>query len=132
VKINRRYISYVDGETGVPSNWGHVQNWGEEFKLPEGAAEVDYGRWTVEEETVPNLEVRLGTIYALERIAEDSERDHIPIMETLCAYIRQNAPASNAMNHTLGDWPDWPEDADEETRAERDKALDARGRDLPQ
>ncbi|MEO1775484.1 MAG: pentapeptide repeat-containing protein [Pseudomonadota bacterium] len=48
-------------------------------------------RERVIEETVPNLEVRLGAIYALERIAEDSERDHIPIMETLCAYIRENA-----------------------------------------
>ncbi|MEL6774552.1 MAG: pentapeptide repeat-containing protein, partial [Pseudomonadota bacterium] len=50
-------------------------------------------RERVIEETVPNLEVRLGAIYALERIAEDSERDHIPIMETLCAYIRENAVA---------------------------------------
>jgi hypothetical protein len=41
--------------------------------------------------TVPNTEVRLGAIYALERIAQDSERDHWPIMETLCAYIRNNA-----------------------------------------
>lgn len=49
----------------------------------------------IEEITVPNLEVRLGGIYALERIAQDSERDHIPIMETLCAYVRQNAPAPN-------------------------------------
>jgi Pentapeptide repeats (8 copies) len=39
-------------------------------------------------ETEPNLEVRLGAIYALERIARDSERDHGPIMEVLCAYIR--------------------------------------------
>jgi hypothetical protein len=39
-------------------------------------------------ETEPNLEVRLGAIYALERIAVDSERDHWPIMEVLCAYIR--------------------------------------------
>jgi hypothetical protein len=38
--------------------------------------------------TVPNLEVRLGAIYALERIARDSERDHWPIMEVLCAYVR--------------------------------------------
>lgn len=37
------------------------------------------------------MAVRLGAIYALERIAEDSERDHIPIMETLCAFIRENA-----------------------------------------
>jgi hypothetical protein len=39
-------------------------------------------------ETEPNLEVRLGAIYALDRIARDSERDHGPIMEVLCAYIR--------------------------------------------
>ena len=38
--------------------------------------------------TEPNLEVRLGAIYALERIAMDSERDHWPIMEVLSAYIR--------------------------------------------
>ncbi|HWX86496.1 MAG TPA: pentapeptide repeat-containing protein [Xanthobacteraceae bacterium] len=38
--------------------------------------------------TEPNLEVRLGAIYALERIAQDSERDHWPIMEVLSAYVR--------------------------------------------
>jgi hypothetical protein len=38
------------------------------------------------------LEVRLGAIYALERIAYDSSRDHWPIMETLTAYIRENSP----------------------------------------
>ena len=38
------------------------------------------------------LEVRLGAIYALERIARDSEKDHWPIMEVLTAYVRENAP----------------------------------------
>jgi hypothetical protein len=38
------------------------------------------------------LEIRLGGIYALERIARDSERDHWPIMEVLTAYIREHAP----------------------------------------
>ena len=33
-------------------------------------------------------EIRLGGIYALERIARDSERDHWPIMEVLSSYIR--------------------------------------------
>jgi len=37
------------------------------------------------------LEVRLGGIYALERIARDSEKDHWPIMEVLTAYVRVNA-----------------------------------------
>jgi hypothetical protein len=49
------------------------------------------GDWEPVDETIPNLEVRLDAIYALERIAQDSERDHIPIMETLCAYIRENS-----------------------------------------
>ena len=44
-------------------------------------------------ENKPNVEVRLGAIYALERIAFDSPRDHWPIMEVLTAYVRQNAPA---------------------------------------
>jgi uncharacterized protein YjbI with pentapeptide repeats len=38
------------------------------------------------------LEVRLGGIYALERIARDSERDHWTIMEILTTYVRQHAP----------------------------------------
>ena len=38
-----------------------------------------------------DLEVRLGGIYALERIARDSERDHGPIMEVLTAYVREHA-----------------------------------------
>lgn len=37
------------------------------------------------------LEVRLGAIYALERIARDSERDNWPIMEVLTAYVRENS-----------------------------------------
>jgi uncharacterized protein YjbI with pentapeptide repeats len=43
-------------------------------------------------ENKPNIEVRLGAIYALERIALDSARDHWTIMEVLTAYVRQNAP----------------------------------------
>ncbi len=38
------------------------------------------------------LEVRLGGIYALERIARDSEEDHGPIVEVLTAYVREHAP----------------------------------------
>jgi len=37
------------------------------------------------------LEVRLGGIFALERIARDSKRDHGPVMEVLSAYVRDNA-----------------------------------------
>ena len=37
------------------------------------------------------MAIRLGGIYALERIAKDSEKDHGPIMEVLTAYVREKA-----------------------------------------
>jgi hypothetical protein len=40
-----------------------------------------------------NLVVRLGGIYALERIAHDSPKDQPTIMEVLTAYLRENSPA---------------------------------------
>jgi hypothetical protein len=44
-----------------------------------------------ETNTIPNTEIRLGAIYALEKLARDDLEMHWPIMETLCAYIRENA-----------------------------------------
>jgi hypothetical protein len=37
-------------------------------------------------------EVQIGGIYALERIARDSRRDHPTVMEVLYAFIREHAP----------------------------------------
>lgn len=37
------------------------------------------------------LDVRLGGIYALERIARDSQKDHWTVMEVLTAFVRENA-----------------------------------------
>jgi hypothetical protein len=37
------------------------------------------------------LAIRLGGIYALERIARDSEEYHVPIIEVLSAYVRERA-----------------------------------------
>lgn len=49
------------------------------------------------------LQVRLGGIYALERIARDSKPDHWAVVEILTAFVRANSPAerngqSNATN----------------------------------
>ena len=41
------------------------------------------------------MAIRLGGIYALERIAKDSEKDHGPIMEVLTAYVREKVPRKN-------------------------------------
>ena len=38
------------------------------------------------------LETRLGAIYTLERIAQESVREYWPIMETLTAFVREHAP----------------------------------------
>ena len=38
------------------------------------------------------MAVRLGAIYALERISKDSPRDYWTIMETLTAFVRERAP----------------------------------------
>jgi hypothetical protein len=69
--------------------------------------------------TAPNIEVRPGAIYALERIAQDSERDHIPIMETLCAYIRENANPEPPRESPPGPLPERGEDPDPDSRPAR-------------
>ena len=48
------------------------------------------------------LEIRLGGIYALERIANESEKDYWPIMEILTAYIRKNSPVEIEDNEDEG------------------------------
>jgi len=53
------------------------------------------------------LEVRLGGIYALERIARDSAKDHWPTMEVLTACVRENATRKEREAAEAGgaDWP---------------------------
>jgi uncharacterized protein YjbI with pentapeptide repeats len=64
----------------------------------------------------PNLEVRLGGIYALERLSRDSAVDYWTIMEVLIAYVRQNAPAQGhqTWSDTLlgGDETSLPQEAE--------------------
>lgn len=44
---------------------------------------------------------RLGGIYALERIAKDSEKDHGPVMEILSALVRTSAQPGSGNNSAL-------------------------------
>jgi hypothetical protein len=50
----------------------------------------------------PRLELRLGGIYALERIAKESEKDHWSIMEVLTTYVRVHAPAKKTDDKPSG------------------------------
>ena len=49
-----------------------------------------YRRGQVIERTEPNIEVRIGAILALERIAQKNLDVHIQIMEILCEYLQNN------------------------------------------
>jgi hypothetical protein len=61
-----------------------------------------------------NLSVRLEGIYALERIAKDSESDHWSVMEVLTAFVREYSHGkSNALRAwmpILFEKDQWPED----------------------
>ena len=69
------------------------------------------------------LDVRIGGIYALERIARDSAKDHPPVMEVLTAFIRE---------HSHEQWPppDHPASQERErlTRPDVQAALSVVGR----
>jgi len=39
----------------------------------------------------PAIEIRLGGIYVLERIANESDKDYLPIMKILAAYVREKS-----------------------------------------
>lgn len=73
------------------------------------------------------LDVRLGGIYALERLAKDSSRDDPTIMELLAAFTREHAPSSACK-------PDSPPPTDIQATltviGRRDHARDAHPLDL--
>ena len=109
ISYRARFVIWQDKGDENAGRAGFMQRWGEATDIRERLPDrfrdvsqneldsaVEFGAWTDITETKPNLEVRIGAIYALERIAQDSDRDHVQIMEILCAYIRQNAPDSLA------------------------------------
>ena len=93
--------AWVNERTATTAEQGHITERMTKAIEQLGAEKTVYRAG--EANTEPNLEVRLGAIYALERIAQDSERDHIPIMETLCAYVRQNTNEAKPKDIVLED-----------------------------
>ena len=65
------------------------------FSDEDGLKHDENGVPIILETTKPNIEVRIGAILALERLAKNNpEVVHIQIMEILTAYIRQNSPVA--------------------------------------
>ncbi|RKT86423.1 Pentapeptide repeat-containing protein [Saccharopolyspora antimicrobica] len=68
-----------------------------------------FGRAVEQLGTRDNLEVRIGGIYALERIARDSQPDHTAVVNLLTTFVRENTKAlRDAQRHC----PDQPMSAD--------------------
>lgn len=102
--------------------------------LPHGATNIVHGEWQTVQRTVPNIEVRIGGLLSLERIAQDSVaydkgRDHVRVMEIICAYVRENAPAKDAVTFPLPDWDPLPDDATAERKQDHENWRGARFRE---
>ena len=77
----------------------------------------------------PKLELRLGGIYALERIAKDSpERDYSTVMEVLTAYVRQNSSTPSKETNETTDLKEPRTDPRKELRADIKAVLVVVGR----
>jgi uncharacterized protein YjbI with pentapeptide repeats len=83
---------------GVAGGFAAVLTWGRlELSRREHENEVS-GQLTerftraIEQLGNENLDIRLGGIYGLERIARESAVDHGPIVEVLTTYVREHSP----------------------------------------
>ena len=61
------------------------------FDLTEQGQVTDRYTKAIEQLGSDKLDVRIGGIYALERVARDSARDHPTVMEVLAAFIREQS-----------------------------------------
>ena len=61
------------------------------FELTEQGQVTDRFTKAIEQLGSDKLDVRIGGIYALERVARDSARDHPTVMEVLTAFIREHS-----------------------------------------
>ncbi|AKB50898.1 Pentapeptide repeat family protein [Methanosarcina barkeri str. Wiesmoor] len=75
---------------GVAVGIGIYFAWGNLTTTREGQITERFTR-AVDQLGNENMEIRLGGIYALERISKESEKDYWPIMEILTAYVRKNS-----------------------------------------
>jgi pentapeptide repeat protein len=74
------------------------------YRLTQQGQITDRYTKAIEQLGSDKLDVRLGGIYALERIAADSERDHPTVVEVLSAFVREHSqPSTGDDDHVGGD-----------------------------
>jgi hypothetical protein len=81
---------------GVAGFWANVRNTNKTTELALQGQVTDRFSKAIDHLGSEKLDVRIGGIYALERIARDSPQDHPTIMEVLAAFI---------LDHSREQWP---------------------------
>ncbi|MFE5486131.1 pentapeptide repeat-containing protein [Streptomyces sp. NPDC056527] len=72
--------------------WVQVGQAGKELRISEQGQITNRFNAAIANLGSESMDVRLGGIYALQRIMQDSDRDHLPIVSVLAAYVRRHAP----------------------------------------
>jgi uncharacterized protein YjbI with pentapeptide repeats len=76
-------------------SWCNLQTAEKNYQISEDKQITErFGKAVEQLSDKARLEVRLGGIYSLERIAKDSPQDHWVIMEVLTAFVREKSPVS--------------------------------------
>jgi uncharacterized protein YjbI with pentapeptide repeats len=93
------------------------------FELTEQGQVTDRFLRAVEELGSDKLDVRIGGIYAMERVARDSPRDHPTAMEVLAAFVREHSREPWSPGEKSG-----PDNSTQETRPDVQAAVTVIGR----
>jgi len=104
-------LSGVAVLTGLIFAWQQLGQTSDNLRVSEEGQITDRFSRAVDQLGSDQFTVRLGGIYALERIARDSPRDYGPVMEVLTAFARQESPLSpNAVATPAATVPETPLD----------------------
>lgn len=77
---------------GLLFAWQQLGNTSETLEVGQEGQITERFTRAVDQLGSDGVAIRLGGIYALERIGRDSARDRGPVLEVLAAFVRQNAP----------------------------------------
>jgi uncharacterized protein YjbI with pentapeptide repeats len=89
-------LSGVAVLTGLIFAWQQLGQTSDNLRVSEEGQITDRFSRAVDQLGSDQFTIRLGGIYALERIARDSPRDYEPVMEVLTAFARQESPLPKA------------------------------------
>lgn len=104
-------LSGVAVLTGLIFAWQQLGQTSNNLRVSQEGQITDRFSRAVDQLGSDEFTIRLGGIYALERIARDSPRDYGPVMEVLTAFARQESPLpANAPGTPAAAAPDIPLD----------------------